>query len=71
VRLAGIGAAIGLVAAVGFARALEGVLYGVSINDPIPYLFVVGLIMLAAALASYLPARRAARIDPTDALRAE
>ena len=71
VRLAGIGAAIGLVAAVGFAQALEGVLYGVSINNPTPYVFVVGLILLAAALASYLPARRAARIDPTDALRAE
>jgi len=70
-RLAGIGAAIGLVAAVGFARALEGVLYDVSINDPAPYFLVVGLILLAAAMASYLPARRAARIDPTDALRAE
>lgn len=70
-RLAGIGAAIGLVAAVVFARALEGVLYGVSINDPTPYVFVVGLILLAAALASYLPARKAAGIDPTDALRAE
>ena len=70
-RLAGIGAAIGLVAAVGFAQALEGILYGVSINDPVPYFSVVGLILLAAALASYLPARRASRVDPTDALRAE
>lgn len=70
-KLAGIGAAIGLVAAVVFARALEGILYGVSIESPAPYLIVVCLLLLAAALASYLPARKAARIDPTDALRVE
>jgi ABC-type antimicrobial peptide transport system permease subunit len=70
-KLAGIGAAIGLFGAVGFARALRGVLYGVSVDNPTPYLSVVVVIMLAALLASYLPARRASRIDPTDALRAD
>ena len=70
-RQAGIGVALGLVAAVLFARALEGILYGVSINDPLPYAAVVALMLVAAALAAYLPARRAARVDPTLALRAD
>jgi hypothetical protein len=70
-RMAGVGAAVGFVAAVGFAQALRGILYGVSVGNPTSYIFVVGIIIVAAALASYLPARRAARIDPTDALRAE
>jgi hypothetical protein len=70
-QMAGIGVAVGSVAAVLFAQALQGLLYGVSVESPTSYLGVVGLILLAAAVASYLPARRAARIDPTDALRAE
>ena len=70
-KMAGIGALIGLAAAVLFARALEGILYGVSINNPTPYASVVGLIIAAAALASFLPARRAASVDPTEALRAD
>ncbi len=70
-KMAGIGAVIGLAAAVLFARALEGILYGVSINNPTPYAAVVALIIAAAALASFLPARRAASVDPTEALRAD
>ena len=70
-KLAAVGAAIGLVAAIGFAQALQGILYGVSVDDPAPYFSVIVLILLAAVLASYIPARRAARIDPTDALRIE
>jgi predicted permease len=70
-RMAGLGAVLGLVGAVGFAQALQGILYGVSVENPTYYIFVVSLILLAAVLASFLPARRAARIDPTDALRAE
>jgi len=70
-RQAGAGAALGLVAAIFFARALEGVLYGVSINDPRPYLAVIALMLAAAALAAFLPARRASRVDPTLALRAD
>ena len=67
----GTDAGIGLAAALLFARDLEGILYGVSINNPTPYAAVVGLIIAAAALASFLPARRAASVDPTDALRAD
>jgi putative ABC transport system permease protein len=70
-KLATAGAAIGLVLAVLFARALTGVLYGVSIDDPTRYVSVIALIVIAAGLASYLPARRASRVDPTDALRIE
>jgi putative ABC transport system permease protein len=70
-RLAAIGAAVGMVGAVTFARALEGVLYGVSIDDPVPYFAVVALMVLAATLASLIPARRAASVDPIDALRTE
>jgi predicted permease len=70
-RLAGAGALLGLLAALAFARALEGVLYGVSVNDPAPYAAVVALMLLAAAVAAWLPARRAARVDPTVALRAD
>ena len=70
-KLAGIGAVVGLIAAVGFAQALKGILYGVSVSNPVPYFSVITLIMLAAALASYLPARRASRVDPSDALRVD
>jgi ABC-type antimicrobial peptide transport system permease subunit len=69
--MSSLGSLIGLVAAAAFAQALRGALYGVSVQSPTSYVLVVGLILLAAAVAGYLPARRAARIDPTDALRAE
>jgi putative ABC transport system permease protein len=50
---------------------LSGMLYGVRPADPTTFAAVVGLVVVIALAASYVPARRAARIDPTEALRAE
>ncbi|HSQ29510.1 MAG TPA: ABC transporter permease [Gemmatimonadaceae bacterium] len=70
-RLAAIGVAVGLVAALLLTRLMRGVLYGVAPTDPATFAGV-GLGLLAiAGLASWLPARRAARVDPLVALRAE
>ena len=65
----GVGAGV-LVFAV-IARFLKAFLYGVAPSDPIALLGAVVTLLLIAALASWLPARRAAMIDPADALRAE
>ena len=70
-RLVGVGLALGLVAALGAGRLLAGIVYGVSAVDP----GVLGLVALGLGgvgmLASYLPARRATKIDPLTALREE
>jgi ABC-type antimicrobial peptide transport system permease subunit len=52
-------------------RAMQSVLYGVSAADPATYAAVAALLGTVALLASYLPARRAARLDPSEVLRAE
>jgi putative ABC transport system permease protein len=69
--LAAIGAAIGLGAAAGLTRLMSSLLFGVTALDPVTYAAVSALLILAALLASYLPARRAMAIDPVEALRAE
>jgi predicted permease len=69
--LAALGIVLGLGAAVGVSRLLASLLYGVSTLDPLTYVIVCALLLAAVAVASYLPARRAARIDPLEALRAE
>ncbi len=69
VVLAGI--AIGLAGAVALTRLMQGMLFGVSATDPLSYVALTGLMLLVAALAVYLPARRASRVDPTEALRSE
>jgi predicted permease len=69
--LSAVGAAVGLVAAVALGRLMSSVLFGVSPLDPIAYVAAVGVTITAAALASYLPARRAAMINPIETLRAE
>jgi predicted permease len=67
--LVGIGVAAGLAAALWAGRFVESVLYGLSAADPITIASAVALIAVVTALAGYLPARRAAGIDPLAALR--
>src|SRR5580765_631928 len=69
--LAGVGAALGLVAAAGLARLMSSLLFGVTAFDPVTYAAVSALLIVAAVLASYLPARRAMAINPVQALQAE
>jgi putative ABC transport system permease protein len=65
------GLAIGLFAAILIGRALRGLLYGITAGDPVSLGLVALVLLQTAALACYLPARRAARLDPTIALRHE
>jgi ABC-type antimicrobial peptide transport system permease subunit len=67
--LALVGAGIGLVGAFGLARVLRTLLVGVSAQDPAIFAAVPGTLILVAILASWLPARRASRIQPVEALR--
>ncbi len=69
--LAGIGAVLGLGAACGVTRLMSSLLFGITPLDPATYAMVSMLLIGAAALASYLPARRATAVDPVDALRSE
>jgi predicted permease len=69
--LAGIGIACGVVAAALLTRTMSALLFGVSAYDPLTYAAVALALGGTAVLASYLPARRAARIDPAEALRWE
>jgi putative ABC transport system permease protein len=66
-----IGLAIGAAGALGAARAMSGLLYGVSAADPATFTAISLLLMAVALLACYLPARRATKVDPMVALRAE
>jgi predicted permease len=69
--LAAIGMAVGLPSALALTRLLRGLLSGVASTDPVTYVVVVVIFGVAALLASYFPARRASRLDPVVALRAE
>jgi predicted permease len=69
--LTGCGLAIGLAAAAGLAGLMKSLLNGVSPMDPVTYVSVLMVLAASAALASYLPARRAAAVNPVEALRAE
>jgi predicted permease len=69
--LAGAGVVVGIGAAMGLSRLMASLLYGVSPLDPITFVAVPMVLASATLLASYVPARRAAAVDPVDTLRAE
>jgi len=71
VRVVGIGVAIGLVLAIASSRVLVRVLFGLSPLDPLTFTGVVALLTTIAITACWLPARRAAKVDPMEALRYE
>jgi predicted permease len=70
-RLTAIGLALGLVLSLGLTRFIAGLLYGISATDPITVLSVVALLGAIAVLACYLPALRATRINPVNAIRGQ
>jgi putative ABC transport system permease protein len=69
--LAAVGVVIGVPAALALTRLMGGLLSGVTSTDPLTYCAVVAVLALSALVASYLPARRAMRVDPMIALRTE
>lgn len=70
-KLAAFGVVVGLVGAALASKTLVTLLYGVSRIDPVTYLGVIGLLLVVVAVACWLPASRAARVDPAITLRAE
>jgi putative ABC transport system permease protein len=71
VTLAAIGAAIGVAGAFWLTRAMQSLLFAVSAADPATFMVVPAVLVLVALVACYVPARRAMRVDPATALRAE
>jgi ABC-type antimicrobial peptide transport system permease subunit len=69
--LASVGAGVGLLTAVALTQLMSSLLFGVERLDPPTYAGVLGVLGMAAALASYVPARRAAAVDPVETLTAE
>jgi putative ABC transport system permease protein len=68
-RLTMIGAALGVAAALGLTRTLESLLFGINATDPVTFVSVTLLLVIVALVASYIPARRATKVDPLLALR--
>ncbi|HEY2898753.1 MAG TPA: FtsX-like permease family protein, partial [Gemmatimonadaceae bacterium] len=69
VALALTGAAVGAIAALASTRVLKSLLYSVSTTDPLAFAGVLVMLCVVALVASYLPARRASRLEPMDVLR--
>jgi len=66
-----VGVALGIGAALGLTGLMSSLLYGVTARDAITFAAVPALLILVSLLASYIPARRATLVDPTQALRYE
>jgi len=71
VRYAAIGVGVGLAGALAVTRVMRTLLFGVSATDPVTFVGLAVLLILIAALASYLPARQASTINPMEAMRAD
>lgn len=69
--VAGLGLLLGVICALALANLVQSLLYGVDARDPLTFLVIPPVLALVAALACYLPARRATKVDPLAALRAE
>jgi putative ABC transport system permease protein len=69
--LVAIGIVAGVAGALAFTRVLGALLYGVSATDPSVFVAIIGLLAVVGILSSYVPARRATRVDPMVALRSE
>jgi ABC-type antimicrobial peptide transport system permease subunit len=69
--VAAAGVVLGLVGSLALTRMMGAILFGVSARDPVTFAGAPLLLVAVAALATWLPARRAARVDPIEALRAE
>jgi len=70
-RLAAIGIAVGLTAALTLTQLMKVLLFGVRPTDPFTFTAVIALLAVTSILACYIPARRAMRVDPIEALRCE
>jgi ABC-type antimicrobial peptide transport system permease subunit len=70
-RLTALGLALGLIGAIAIGMAMRAQLFGVGVLDPATLAIVIGVIGTTALVACWLPARRAARVSPTEALRYE
>jgi ABC-type antimicrobial peptide transport system permease subunit len=69
--LGGVGLAIGLAGAIAFTRLMESLVFGITPLDPVTFAATPVVLVVAAVLATYLPARRAAAVDPVETMRAE